>query len=235
MSVNVESNIVEFQRAFKRYTELSSRAPEDLMEKKGRALGVALFQGFDAHKFGGAGKKQRGLARAQLAERSADGRGTKVRPSLLAAYKSERAAFGSSIRSLGQLARNEIRSTQYKQLRAERRMMRKKRAGLWNRVVGLEADARQAGIGMLAASFLWYRKRQSQAKGTFTVPNRTGKPLGYVDRGEGYLRIVSEVDGIDVVDARYGIVQAALQRETADIAEYLNRKELELFGVAFQK
>lgn len=235
MSVNVESNIVEFQRAFKRYTELSSRAPEDLMEKKGRALGIALFQGFDAKKFGGPGKKKHGLARAQLDERTADGRGTKVRPSLLDAYKSERAAFGSSIRSLGQLARNEIRSTQYKQLRAESRMMRKKRAGLWNRVVSAEVNARQAGIGMLAASFLWYRKRQSQAKGTYIVPNRTGKPLGYVERGERMMRIVSEAEGIDVVDARYGIVQAALARETADIAEYLNRKELELFGVAFQK
>lgn len=235
MSVNVESNIVEFQRMFQRYTELSSRAPEDLMEKKGRALGIALFQGFDAKKFGGPGKKKRGLARAQLDERTADGRGTKVRPSLLAAYKSERAAFGSSIRSLGQLARNEIRSTQYKQLRAESRMMRKKRAGLWNRVVSAEVNARQAGIGMLAASFLWYRKRQSQAKGTYIVPNRTGKPLGYVERGEGFFRIVSEAEGIDVVDARYGIVQAALARETADIVEYLAKKELELFGVAFQK
>ena len=235
MSVNVESNIVEFQRMFQRYTELNSRAPEELMEKKGRALGIALFQGFDAKKFGGPGKKKHGLARAQLDERTADGRGTKVRPSLLDAYKSERAAFGSSIRSLGQLARNEIRSTQYKQLRAESRMMRKKRAGLWNRVVSAEVKARQAGIGMLAASFLWYRKRQSQAKGTYIVPNRTGKPLGYVERGEGFFRIVSEAEGIDVVDARYGIVQAALQRETADMAEYIAKKELELFGVAFQK
>ena len=101
--------------------------------------------------------------------------------------------------------------------------------------VGKEVALRQAGIGMLAASFLWYRKRISQAKKTYYVPNRTGKPLGYVERGDGFLRIVGEAEGLDVVDARYSIVQAALARETADIAEYLTRKELELFGVAFQK
>lgn len=235
MSVNVESNIVEFQRMFQRYTELNSRAPEELMEKKGRALGVALFQGFSEHKFGGPGKVVKGLALGELRQRAADGRGTKVRPSLLSEYKQLRAHLGFSVRSFGQAARYSMSKEDRREAKRDGRAAKRRRAALWNMYVGKEVALRQAGIGMLAASFLWYRKRQSQAKGTFTVLNRTGKPLGYVDRGEGFLRIVSEADGIDVVDARYGIVQAVLQRETADMAEYITKKEREIFGVAFQK
>jgi len=113
---------------------------------------------------------------------------------------------------------------------AESRKMRRLRTDLWRRIVGRELSARQAGIGMLGASFLWYRKRSSQSKGTYYMPNRTGKPLGYVDRGDGYLRIVGEAAGLEVVDPRYGIVSQALAIETADMVPYIERREREIFG-----
>lgn len=234
MNVQVESNIVEFQRMFQRYTELNSRAPEELMEKKGRALGIKLFEGFREHQFGG-NPKRKGIAAEELRQRSSQGRGIRVRPSLRKRYEQGREHLTYSVRSFGQVARRSLLLSDYMEAKRDGRAARKRRSALWKKAVGMELAARESGIGMLAASFLWYRKRQSQAKGTFTVPNRTGKPLGYVDRGEGFLRIVSEADGIDVVDARYGIVQAALQRETADMAEYITKKEREIFGVAFQK
>ena len=227
-AVSIETNIADYNTMLGRYIALQKLLPDEVLEKKGRALGVALYEGFAAHKFGGPGKKQKRLAEAEFSARVALGKGIKVRASLLEAYKAERGKFGSAIRSLGQLGRHANKSAA-KSLAAESRKMRGLRTDLWRRIVGRELSARQAGIGMLAASFLWYRKRSSQSKGTYYMPNRTGKPLGYVDRGDGYLRIVGEAAGLDVVDPRYGIVSRALAVETADMVPYIERREREIF------
>ena len=271
-TVSIATNIVEYNTMLGRYMAMTKLLPDEVLEKKGRALGIALFKGFDAHKFGGPGKKKRHLAEEEFAARVEQGKGIRIRASLLEAYKAERGKFGSSIRSLGQLGRyakikaakrpgwlsdldkqhgaenteigaairklNAIRQANMraeiqaaaKSFLAESRKMRSLRRNLWQRIVGKELSARQAGIGMLAASFLWYRKRTSQAKGTYLVPNRTGKPLGYVEKGDGYLRIVGEAAGLEVVDPRYGIVSQALAVETADMVPYIERKEREIFG-----
>ena len=228
-TVSIATNIVEYNTMLGRYMAMTKLLPDEVLEKKGRALGIALFKGFDAHKFGGPGKKKRHLAEEEFAARVEQGKGIRIRASLLEAYKAERGKFGSAIRSLGQLGRHANKAAA-KSLAAESRKMRSLRRNLWQRIVGKELSARQAGIGMLAASFLWYRKRSSQARGTYLVPNRTGKPLGYVEKGEDYLRIVGEAAGLEVVDPRYGIVSQALAVETADMVPYIERKEREIFG-----
>ena len=99
----------------------------------------------------------------------------------------------------------------------------------------MELAARESGIGVLAASFLWYRKRSNNAMGTFLVPNRTGKPLGYVERTENAMRIVGETPGLGTVDAKYSVVVGAINTATADMVDYITRKERELFSQAFSK
>lgn len=237
ISIGIQHNFASFNSTLARYIQATSKSVEDVLEAKGRDLGIRLYRGFSAHRWGRG--SSRNLARAELAARRAKGQGTRVRPALLAIYKSERSAFNSSLRSVGQLLRKARTSGTADQISGkfeERSLLRKLRSHLWRNIVGREVDTRQAGIGVLAASFLWFRKRSSQARGTYYQRNRTGQPLGYVHRAAGLFQIVGQTAGLTQVDARYGIVRGALDGAEKDMLVYLDRKArsnlAKLFGGA---
>jgi len=230
--ISIETSLASFNAQLARYMELSKKLPNQILEKKGRDLGIKLFEGFREHQFGG-NPKRKGIAAEELRQRSSQGRGIRVRPSLRKRYEQGREHLTYSVRSFGQGARRSLLLSDYREAKREGRAARKRRSALWKKAVGMELAARESGIGVLAASFLWYRKRSNNSMGTFLVPNRTGKPLGYVERSENALRIVGETPGLSAVDAKHSVVVGAINTATADMVEYVTRKERELFNMAF--
>ena len=230
--ISIETSLASFNAQLARYMELSKKLPNQILEKKGRDLGIKLFEGFREHQFGG-NPKRKGIAAEELRQRSSQGRGIRVRPSLRKRYEQGREHLTYSVRSFGQGARRSLLLSDYREAKREGRAARKRRSALWKKAVGMELAARESGIGVLAASFLWYRKRSNNAMGTFLVPNRTGKPLGYVERTENALRIVGLTPGLSVVDAKYSVVVGAINTATADMVDYVTKKERALFKQAF--
>jgi len=230
--ISIETSLASFNAQLARYMELSKKLPNQILEKKGRDLGIKLFEGFREHQFGG-NPKRKGIAAEELRQRSSQGRGIRVRPSLRKRYEQGREHLTYSVRSFGQGARRSLLLSDYREAKREGRAARKRRSALWKKAVGMELAARESGIGVLAASFLWYRKRSNNSMDTFLVPNRTGKPLGYVERSENALRIVGETPGLSAVDAKHSVVVGAINTATADMVEYVTRKERELFNMAF--
>lgn len=230
--ITIETSLASFNAQLARYMELSKKLPNQILEKKGRDLGIKLFEGFREHQFGG-NPKRKGIAAEELRQRSSQGRGIRVRPSLRKRYEQGREYLTYSVRSFGQAARRSLLLSDYREAKREGRAARKRRSALWKKTVGMELAARESGIGVLAASFLWFRKRSNNSMGTFLVPNRTGKPLGYVERTENALRIVGETEGLAATDAKYHVVAGAINTATADMVDYITRKERELFNMAF--
>lgn len=230
--ISIETSLASFNAQLARYMELSKKLPDQILEKKGRDLGIKLFEGFREHQFGG-NPKRKGIAAEELRQRSSQGRGIRVRPSLRKRYEQGREYLTYSVRSFGQGARRSLLLSDYREAKRDGRAARKRRSALWKKTVGMELAARESGIGVLAASFLWFRKRSNNAMGTFLVPNRTGKPLGYVERSENALRIVGETEGLAATDAKHQVVVGAINTATADMVEYVTRKERELFNMAF--
>ena len=230
--ISIETSLASFNAQLARYMELSKKLPNQILEKKGRDLGIKLFEGFREHQFGG-NPKRKGIAAEELRQRSSQGRGIRVRPSLRKRYEQGREHLTYSVRSSGQVARSSLLLSDYREAKREGRAARKRRSDLWQKAVGMELAARESGIGVLAASFLWFRKRSNNSMGTFLVPNRTGKPLGYVERTENAMRIVGETEGLAATDAKYQVVAGAINTATADMVDYITRKERELFNMAF--
>ena len=230
--ISIETSLASFNAQLARYMELSKKLPNQILEKKGRDLGIKLFEGFREHQFGG-NPKRKGIAAEELRQRSSQGRGIRVRPSLRKRSELGREQLTYSVRSFGQGARRSLLLSDYREAKREGRAARKRRSALWQKAVGMELAARESGIGVLAASFLWFRKRSNNAMGTFLVPNRTGKPLGYVERSENAMRIVGDTEGLAATDAKYQVVAGAINTATADMVDYITRKERELFNMAF--
>jgi len=230
---SIQTSITEFNSSLERYVVETGKSTDEVLEKKGRDLGIRLFKGFRDRKWGGPGKSPR-LATAELNARTAAGEGTKVRTSLLARYNRERASMNSFARSVGQQRRRFSGTLdQYSRLTEQRAANRRQRAGLWRSIVGKEVGLRQSGIGVLAASFLWYRRASSQARGTYITKNRTGKPLGSVQKGPDFLRIIGFTPGLERISSRYGVVNNAIVSATADTETYLARKEIERLRRSF--
>ena len=190
------AELQQLNRELALYSVLARKTMDEVLDKKGRDLGIQLFREFSAHKLG------KGMARRDLDARTAAGKGTRVRPELLARYQQARKQFSALGRDKG----------------------RRSGVNQWRRIVGAEVAMRQAGSGVLGASFLWYRNRGSGRVDTRQVLNRTGKPLGEVVRTPGALSIIGHPAGLAAVSARYGILANAVGAVRADMAPYITRK-----------
>lgn len=216
----IQSNLDRFNATFQKYaatwTARGHGTLDDALEKKGRDLGIQLYNAFKAHKWGGPGK-HRGLARAELDARSAEGKGIKVRHALLAEYYAARARLNRRMGPFTEKAHSKLIRVKVK---------------LWQSFVGHELKLRQKGIGVLAASFLWYRTRRPQS-GAYYVKNRTRETIGTVEKGEGFFRIIGDVEGQSVVDVKYGVVASAIAASETDMLQYFrNIKIKEQFEAA---
>lgn len=225
--------LARWASVFRAYDSVNKRATAELIAKKGRDLGVKLYEGFKGVQFGGDPKK-RGIARAELDARAADGRGTKVRDVLMQRYRSARRDLTFSVRSFGQGARYAMTKAERAEARRDGRAARQRRADLWRKIVGAEIALRQSGIGVLAASFLMFRRsrRWSISQDSYVrtgahdfIPNRTGRPLGSVQVTADSMEIASYAAGIGQVEQRYGIADRALNASADDMLVYLRDRE----------
>ena len=240
--ISIETSLASFNAQLARYMELSKKLPNQILEKKGRDLGIKLFEGFREHQFGG-NPKRKGIAAEELRQRSARGRakgnGIRVRPSLRKRYEQGREHLTYSVRSFGQGARRSLLLSDYREAKRDGRAARKRRSALWKKTVGMELAARESGIGVLAASFLWYRRSRAsrwsvsqnervQTGSGALVLNRTGKPLGYTQVSAGMLRIVGETEGLAATDAKHSIVTGAISTVLADMETYISDHEKQI-------
>lgn len=209
-------DLERLNNALGRYAVTSRKTMQDVLFQKGRDLSIRLFRAYRDRKWGGP-QRNPGLARAELAARTAAGLGTRVRATLRKQYESERSVI--------LIARQEAVATG--NLRGHLRTIRQA-VSLWQRFVGMEIRARQRGIGVLAAGWLWFRRRSSQARGVYFVQNRGGRgQIGRVDIGADYIRITNLREFAAELDARYGLSRQAINGSIADIEVYLERKASE--------
>jgi hypothetical protein len=220
----LQSNLAEWNRAFGEYAKVTSKQPQEALEHKVKALGIALWKGFTAHQFGGT-PRQKGVGILELAVRTAAGQGTRIRSTLMAEYLANRAIFRAKAKAIKQSLRNFGGTLdQWSGSMSALDANREERIGLWQSIVGREVKARQAGIGQLGAAFLWYRRR-GKGEARRLVLNRGGKPIGGVEVREGQAVITGRVEGLTTVDGRYGVVVGALRDETADTMKYVKEKQ----------
>lgn len=236
VEVTVESpKLAQFQSALDLYMKLSSKTPDEVIRKKAKDLGVRLHQGFDLHKFGGPGARKKGIAEAEFRARSERGSGTIMRPALRERYKAERAKFNRSTRKIGQLlrkARTGGTLGQWAELQDERKHMRKLRSRLWNRFMRLEIGRRQQGVGVLGASFLWFKRFNSKS-GSILIPNSSSGVLGEVIVKDLEIMINSFAQGARKVSDRHAILDAAMQGAVDDMTEYFKKKQRSAMELAF--
>lgn len=218
------SSVEKFAVALNGYIAAHPTRVADMLIKKGNDLGIRLFHGYTEHKWGGPGKHA-GLAVAEARARGASGRGTVLREKLQGIFDQGRADLTKDVRSAGQLKRTAERhgvaGLGFRQQQIDRGLVaRERRATLWSKVLRTELSLRQSGIGALAASFLWSRKR-SNSLGTRLSLNRTGRPIGGVTMSENGIEVRAAAGGIADVGTRYGIVDKALSESADDMFKYL--------------
>lgn len=229
MIIEIKARLEALVAVFPRYAVLARKTTDEVLDQKGRDLGIRLFQGFRAQRWGGStAQKGRDLALAELKQRTLAGKGTTVRPSLLRRYEEKRRELAGNLSGIFDAAQSRAGSARVtlrdfsRRERRQRDRIRGKRANLWRATIGREIRARARGIGVLGASFLWFRKRFSKGQINF-ARNRSGVTLGYVERDAAALRIVGLREGLDVIDARADVVAGALAGALADINTYLDR------------
>jgi hypothetical protein len=225
VDATIQSNVSEWNAAFGEYVKFTSKTPQEALEHKVKALGIALWKGFTAHQFGGS-PRQKGIAKSELAARTAAGQGTKVRGYLMAEYEAGRDALRSQAKALKQALHQSRRGTldQWSSATAAIEQNRNERVNLWASIVGREVGLRGSGIGALGAAFLWYRRR-GKGENSRIVTNRRGQKIGSVEVSDGVALITGMVDGLNTVDARYGIVTQAIKDETDDTMKYVKEKQ----------
>lgn len=224
MQATLETNIAAWNSAFADYVKFTSKTPQEALEHKVKALGIALWRGFTAHQFGGVPRNS-GVAVAELAARTASGRGTKIRGSLLAEYQNIKNSLNAKAKSIRQSLKNFGGTLdQWSGLQAATAANRNERIGAWQSIVDREVHARQTGIGELGAAFLWYRNRGA-GEARHLMLNRRGKTIGSVDVSDGVALIAGNVDGMTIVDQRYGVVNQAIADETDDTLKFVKERQ----------
>jgi len=223
-------SLEKFAGALNGYMATHPTRVAEMLQKKGNDLGIRLFRGYAAHKWGGPGKNA-GLAVAEARARGQAGRGTVLREKLQDIFDQGRADLTRDVRSAGQrkrtAERHGVAGIGLRQQQLERgKTARENRAALWSKVLATELSLRQSGIGALAASFLWSRKRNN-SQGTRVVTNRTGKPAGAVTVTADSMEIKATAGGIADVGMRYGIVDTALSESADDMLKYLAERNWE--------
>ncbi len=235
LKTSVIHQLDRLELALAKYADASGKSEGEVLDQKGRDLGIQLFREYQRRQWGGAGRgKGRSLAFAELKGRTAVGEGTRVRKWLRDEYEQSRKFLLAQGRRLKREGLNRQVETN-----------RIRRIRLWQKIVGREVSLRAKGIGVLGASFLWFRKRWTKNRLTgrsqvVFVRNRNGAPLGRVIRGDDFFQIVADheaADGkhphLDVSD-RYGIVDRAVDNVIADMETYRKRKQMEAFRAAFR-
>ena len=222
ISVEVQEELDNLNATLALYAQVNSKlTTEEVLAKKGKDVGIKLFQGFWSLRETGS----RGDFGGPLfKEAAARGWRTKLRSKEI--YKEPYLG----ISQFGRTARMRMRKGELRQVLGKKRSAR----GL---LVAQELARRQRGIGLLGLSYLMFRKRddRNDPKGWRLVENKTSRKFGMMSRvtsgideaGNGFFRIENFTPGIVKVGEKLGIFAAAFRAAQADMAQYLVKKQME--------
>lgn len=197
------------------YLKLSKLSVQEVVDKKGRDLGIKLFKGFWRLRTKGSANPFAGpmftLAKARGWRTRVRTRAIEVEPYL-------------SIQKQGFFMRRVMRKGVEKDVKS-----RRSRRGL---AVAQELSRRQHGAGLLGVSFL-QRRWRSRSNGRYLAVNKSKKlgMLSTVESGPSadgaFYRIVNYTPGIDTVGGGRGLFATAIREVRQDTAVYLVRKQMQ--------
>jgi hypothetical protein len=197
------------------YASYARSGVDEILAKKGNDLRVQLYRKFSAEKWKGGP----GIAEREMRARATQGIGTRI-------SRWVRNNPGDPPISLHRLQGTPA-------VAPAPAGLNRQQALVWR-----EVQARQAGIGILAVSWLLRRWRHNNG-GKRLVANKTdhsvmGKvvtnesrefgTLAQVEQRPGMLRLTGFTPGMDEVAERYGIVSDAVDAVTDDMMPYIERK-----------
>lgn len=219
ISVEVVEDLQALNAELALYMEVSKKTAAEVLEKKGRDLGIQLWRGFWELRTKG-GKAAFSGPMFKAAEKR--GWRTKLRSQVI----EDEPYLG-----IWQ-ARRQVKARRDKAGDLVASGKRRSRRGL---LVAQELARRQRGAGLLGASFLAFRKRNDKtaANGWRLVENRSRK-LGLLSRvtsgedadGNAFFRIQNFTPGVDTVGEKNSIFAKAIGAVRADMATYLVRKQM---------
>lgn len=227
LDISAEQELEALHQALQRYGEVSKRDLTDTLHKKANDIRIELFRGYYAQRFRGTRKgslASKGVAFAQMRRRAKSGQGVALRQSLQSGPASPKAP---------------LEYFQRRKLRGANGTNRKLRVPVamsnYQRRVWTELARRQAGIGVLGASFLmqrWNKKRtrlRSNRGGVAPLEVHTqqgyrNNELGRITLSHDFARIEGFVPGQAKIGARSSILAIALRNVRQDTEVYLKRK-----------
>ena len=230
ISVEVKEELDALNATLGAYLQVQSKlTTEEVLAKKGKDLGIKLFQGFwKLRELGRRGDFDGPLFR----QAAARGWRTKLRSKEL--FKEPY----FTIAQFGRTAKMRYRKGEPRPSFGKKRTAR----GL---LVAQELARRQRGIGLLGLSYLMFRKRddRNDLKGWRLVENKTSRKFGLMSRvtsgideaGNAYFRIENFTPGIATVGEKQGIFAEAFRAARADMAAYLARKQTEALRKTLQR
>jgi hypothetical protein len=229
ISVEVQDELDALNATLALYLQVSSRTTEEVLRGKGIELGIRLREGFKD--LASKGRHKGHFEGPFFDEAKKRGWRTKVRK-----YYAIRQPY-ISIEDHGRMAYAPYRGKRGKSRKAlwrtgQRDEDKRSRRGLY---IAQELYRRQVGIGLLAASFLMFRKRKNKdsPKGWDLVENNMSRKFGTLSRvtsgtdeeGNAFFRIENMTPGIVSVGERHGIFVKAFQEARANMVQRLIEKQ----------
>lgn len=223
LTVEVTDSLGKLNEDLALYMELSKLSVQEVVDKKGRDLGIKLFQGFWKLR---TKRSNNPFAGPMFTAAKARGWRTKVRTRTI-----EDEPY-LSIQSQGFFMRRGRRKGVEKDVKS-----RRSRRGL---AVAQELARRQHGAGLLGVSFLGSRWR-SNSQGRYLRVNKSKKlgTLSTVESGPlpdgAFFRLRVFTPGIDTVGEKRGIFATAIREIRKDTAIYLVRKQMQALRSALKQ
>lgn len=205
--------LFEFNKSFLEYIRVTKKMPNQVVAEKSEKLRHELRREFDKHTWK-SGRK--GGAKDESDLRFIMGEGTEVRQKIKDKVRAGTAYDFSKLKKKRKTARAVDKNG---------KPLYGQRLAVW-----LEVRRRSQGVGYLQASLLDKRYRKPPKGKPFEekrlVVNHSGngKVLTVMDLRPGEYRIEMFAQGASVVDQRYGVANAAIAAQTADMNVYLTRK-----------
>jgi hypothetical protein len=225
VSVEITDNLALVNATLNEYVRVQHKLTVgEVLEKKGRDLGIKLFEGFWKLRQKGLTKWMREPDNAvfsgpmfTLAKKR--GWATKVRTTELEGPYASLYDTGQASKFIGRGKR-----TTFVPSGPGNRALTKSAL-----LVAQELATRQRGVGLLGVSFLSkrWRNRDESKGGDYLVPNTSAK-LGELStieqsvdaQGNGFFRITNKTPGVATMDDKLGIISAALTAVRQDMLVY---------------
>ena len=227
------AELERLQTTLATYAGVTSRVGPELIARKAQDLRIQLYKGFSEHRWMGSGRgaqNNRGIAFIEMRARAKEGKGTVIRPGLVAVSPNAPTVAYRTVTGAGGTRRKLLVPTTWRQ-----------------RQVWTELARRQSGRRVLGVSFLMKRWRNSRDEqgNRIQVLKKNVTARNELDMGEvvheqrdfGNRRVLGRItlrsnsatiEGFlgahSTISNRYAILAGAMRAVREDTEVYLNRK-----------